>query len=138
MPSNRNAAAATNAPENDLVPATMYPVMIGAPIADSWLQKLLIPPTRPTLSRGAISDGMDHPTGAAAASPPIDTLIQNSAAVALCARAAPKMPRPRIVPPTNTVCRTMLASQPRRINASTNHPPKTTSVNVAHNHGTLV
>src|SRR5438093_12616498 len=102
------------------------------------LQKFRIPPNVPTLSRGAISDGIDHPTGEAADNPPIDILIQKSAVAGLCACAVPRIPRPKIVPPTSTTWRTRVALHPRCINASTSQPPTTRSVNVANNHGTLV
>jgi hypothetical protein len=36
----------------------------------------------PTLSRGDISEGVDHPTGAATESPVMDTAIQKTAACA--------------------------------------------------------
>src|SRR5438093_10583815 len=102
------------------------------------LQKLRIPPSVPTLSRGAISDGIDHPTGEAADNPPIDMLIQKSAVTGLCACAVPRIPRPKAVPPTSTTCRTRVALHPRWTNVSTSHPPTTRSVNVANNQGTLV
>ena len=44
-----------------------------------WFDVFMIAPTDPTLSPGAISEGTDHPTGAAADSPPIETLIQKTA-----------------------------------------------------------
>ena len=72
-----------------------------------------MPPTVPTWPRGAIIEGIVHPMGAAADRPPIDRLIQNSALAAVCAVAAPKMPRPNAVPTISTVRRTLLASQPR-------------------------
>ena len=67
----------------DEVVALGYPVVIGAAMAESWLPKFRIPPNVPTDSLGAINDGMDQPTGAAAANPPIDILIQNNACAAL-------------------------------------------------------
>ncbi len=47
--------------------------------------KIEIPPTFPTSLRRAISDGSDQPTGAAADRPPIETLIQISARIGVCA-----------------------------------------------------
>ena len=44
----------------------------------------MIPPTLPTLLRGAINDGIDQPTGDAAERPPMEMLIQMSAVIALC------------------------------------------------------
>ena len=38
-----------------------------------------MPPTEPTLSPGAMSEGTDQPTGEAAESPPMETLIQKRA-----------------------------------------------------------
>jgi hypothetical protein len=40
--------------------------------------EIIIPPIVPTHSRGAINDGTVHATGAPAAKPPRETLIQNS------------------------------------------------------------
>src|SRR5271170_4038607 len=111
---------------------------MGAAIPEIWLEKLMIPPTLPTLLWGAMSEGMDHPTGDAAERPPIEILIQIRACVGLCVFAAPKMPRPKAVPPTRTLLRTRLAFHPRRISASTSQPPMTRSVMVAKSHGRLV
>jgi len=54
----------------------------------------MIPPTVPTLSLGAINDGIDHPTGAAMDSPVIEIVIHNNAAGMLFACATPKIPKP--------------------------------------------
>ena len=118
-------------------PLTTYPVMIGAAIPESWLEKFTMPPTVPTLPRGAIIDGTDHPTGAAAARPPMEMLIQISARVAVWACAAPRMPSPNAVPQTMIALRTRLASHPRWIRKSASHPPLR-SVAVANSHGTPV
>src|ERR1043166_10314150 len=59
------AAAARKAAEYEWVPATMKPVTIGAAIPAIWLLRFMMPPIVPTLSRGAISGGMDQATGAA-------------------------------------------------------------------------
>ncbi len=112
--------------------------MIGAPMPESWFEKLMIPPTFPTLLRGAINDGIDQPTGDAAERPPMEMLIQISAVVALWVFAAPRMPRPQAVPPIRTLLRTEFAFHPRSINASTSQPPMARSVTVAMSHGTPV
>ena len=78
--------------------------------------------------RGAISDGTDHPTGAAADSPPMETLIQKSACAGRVRLAAPRIPSPSVVPPISTVRRTRSAFHPRRISASTSQPPINRSV----------
>src|SRR5271168_1435193 len=109
--------------------------MIGAEMPESWFEKLMIPPTLPTLLRGAINDGTDQPTGEAAERPPIEMLIQMSAVIALCVFAAPRMPRPHAVPATSTHFLTELAFHPRSIRASTSQPPTTRSAAVATNHG---
>jgi len=57
--------------------------MMGAAIPESWLEKLMMPPTLPTLLGGAMSDGMDHPTGDAAERPPMEMLIQMRACTGL-------------------------------------------------------
>src|ERR1700748_3365780 len=95
----------------------------------------MIPPTRPTLLFGAISEGIDHPTGEAADNPPIEMLIHTSAVVALCVFAAPRIPSPHAVPPISTNRRTELAFHPRTINASTSHPPTVRSATVATSQG---
>src|SRR5580658_6230264 len=108
--------------------------MIGAQMPESWFEKLMIPPTLPTLLRGAIKEGTDQPTGDAAESPPMEMLIQISAVIALCVFAAPRMPRPQAVPPTSTLFRTAFAFHPRLISASTSHPPTIRSAAVATSH----
>src|SRR5579859_3152509 len=116
----------------------MNPVTIGAAIPDSWLLKFMIPPTVPTLSRGAINDGIDQPTGAAMESPVSANAIHATAPCAECAYGTPKMHKPTEVPPKRTVCRTPVAFHPRWISESVSHPPTANSATVAHNHGTLV
>ena len=59
--------------------------MMGATIPDTWLEKLMIPPSVPTLPRGPINEGTDQPTADADDSPPKEILIQISALVAVCA-----------------------------------------------------
>src|SRR5258705_13828320 len=97
--------------------------MIDAQMPESWFEKLMIPPTFPTLLRGAINDGIDQPTGDAADRPPMETLSQISAVIALCVFPAPRMPSPQADPPTRNVFRTEVAFHPRLISTSTNHPP---------------
>src|SRR5690349_13989022 len=104
----------------------------------SWLHKFRIPPKVPTLSRGAIREGIDQPTGDAADNPPMEILIQNSAFATLCACAVPNIPKPNVVPTMSTTCRTRAAFQPRFINVSTSQPPTTRSAIVANDQGTLV
>src|SRR5215471_20082115 len=111
---------------------------MGAAIAESWLPKFMIPPKVPTLSRGAISDGTDQHTGAAADSPPIATLIHVTAPEVLCAYITPSMPRPNDVPAIRIVCRTREASRPRCTSLSTNQPPTSMSAHAATSHGRLV
>src|SRR3984893_11611024 len=97
-----------------------------------------MPPSVPTLPAGAISEGMDQHTGAAAASPPSEMLIQKIAEIGVCAWTAPKMPSPKEVPATKTVWRTREESKPRWINLFTTPPPIQKSVRAANNHGMQV
>ena len=113
-------------------------MMMGAQMPESWLEKFMIPPTFPTLLLGAISEGTDQPTGDAADSPPMEMLIQISAVIALCVFAAPRIPKPHVVPATIIVFRTLLASHPRSMSRSTSQPPMTRSATVATSHGTPV
>ena len=91
----------------------MYPVRIGAAIPEIWHTKIndAAEPCQ-RWPRGAINAGIDQPTGAAAASPPIDRLIQNSARIAVCACAAPKMPEPKRSAATRTTLAHQLAFHP--------------------------
>ena len=102
-----------------------------------WLDKLTMPLTEPTEPRGAIMEGMDQPTGAAAARPPIEMLIQRRARGAVWAWAAPRMPRPKAVPVTRMVLRTRLGFQPRWMRWS-DPQPAARSVTVAKSQGTPV
>src|SRR5271154_7287754 len=111
---------------------------MGAAIAESWLPKFMIPPSVPTLSRGAIRDGIDQATGAAADNPPIAMVIQTSALSADRAYAAPNIPKPSAVPAMRMACLTCDASFPRCTNLSTSQPPTRRSVKVAKSQGTLV
>src|SRR6266446_5193763 len=56
------------------------------------------------LCRGAISKGIDHPTGDAADNPPSAMLIQKKAYKGVRSRAAPRIPSPSVVPPIRTAC----------------------------------
>src|SRR6202011_5218676 len=103
-------AAAPKAHEKECVACRMYPVTIGAAMPAIWLAKFRIPPSVPTLSRGAINEGIDQPTGEAADNPPIDMLIQKTAANGVSDRVAPKMPSPKVVPPISTAWRTRTES----------------------------
>src|ERR1700723_361048 len=94
IPITRNAAAAPNAQEKECVAWRIYPVMIGAAMPAIWFARFRIPPSVPTLSRGAIKDGIDQPTGEAADNPPIDMLIQKTAANGVTDCVAPKIPIP--------------------------------------------
>ena len=107
-------------------------------IPDTWHTKFTIPPTLPTLLRGAINAGIDQPTGAEAERPPIDRPIHSSARIAVCAWAAPKMPSPHAVPATSTTLRTSGAFHPRETSPSTSKPPMNRSVAVAKSHGAPV
>src|SRR5215470_15801686 len=121
-----------------LVAATTKPVTIGAAIPEIWLLKFIMPPTVPTLSRGAIKPGIDQPTGAAIERPVMESVIQKRADGAACEYATPKIPSPSAVPPTRMVRRTRVAFQPRWISESTSQPPTISSATVALNHGTAV
>ena len=79
-PSSKITVAVVNADEKEFVRYTMYPVTIGAEIAESCPPKFVIPPIVARLSRGAINDGTVQATGAAAAKPPKARLIHISAA----------------------------------------------------------
>src|SRR6202022_2187301 len=94
-------------------------------------------PSLPTLPAGAINDGIDQPTGAAAERPPMEIVIQNIADAGVLASAAPKIPTPSEVPTTSTIWRTREESKPRSINSFTIHPPIIKSVSAANIHGTL-
>lgn len=65
-----------NALANEWVAPTMKPVAIGAMMPITLFAKFMMPPTVPTPPRGATSDGSDQPTGAAAARPPSESVIQ--------------------------------------------------------------
>src|SRR5690242_13299537 len=98
----------------------------------------MIPPTVPTLSRGAINEGADQPTGAAMETPVAVTASQITADCTVRAVGTPKMQRPTQVPPTSTICRTRDAFQPRWMSESTSQPPTANSATVAQSHGMLV
>ncbi len=63
----RTTPATRKALENEWVAPTKNPVTAGATAPIRLLRKFITPPMLPVPPRGAISDGIDHPTGAAAA-----------------------------------------------------------------------
>ena len=69
MPMISTTPAVINAPVNECVAPTMYPVVTGATTPIILFKKFMMPPMVPVPPRGAISDGIDQPTGAAAAKP---------------------------------------------------------------------
>ena len=74
------------------------------------LKKFMIPPIVPVPPLGAMSDGIDQPTGAAAARPLSAMVIQKIAHTGLVVIVAPNTARPRIMPPTSTVLRVFVSS----------------------------
>ena len=70
----------------------------------------MMPPMLPVPPRGAISDGIDHPTGAAAAKPESAIEIQKIAQPGLSVVVAPNTASPRTIPVTSTVLRTTVSS----------------------------
>src|SRR3979411_1952836 len=117
MPINRKTVAAAKAHAKECVAEAMDPVTIGAWMAENSFPKLSMPPSVPTLPAGAISEGMDQHTGAAAASPPSEMLIQKIAEIGACRAPAPKKRTPKEVPAPKTVWRTREESKPRWINS---------------------
>src|SRR5579871_3688211 len=101
-PATRKAAA------NEFVSPTRKPVTAGATAPIRLLRKFITPPMDPVPPRGAISEGIDQPTGAAAASPLSAIDIQTMAQTGLVVAVAPKTARPRIIPPTRTDLRTLV------------------------------
>ena len=63
----------------------------------------MIPPMVPVPPRGAISDGIDQPTGAAAARPLSATEIQTTAQTGLVVKVAPNTASSSSMPSTSTV-----------------------------------
>src|SRR5260370_1987720 len=86
--------ATKKAPANDPVTPTMKPVTIGATAPIRLLTKFMMPPTVAAPPFGAISDGIDQPTGAAAASPARASEIHPIASTGLVVNAAPKYRQP--------------------------------------------
>ena len=95
----------------------------------------MMPPMEPVAPRGAISDGMDQPTGAAAARPLSAIEIQTTAQPGLVVSVAPKTARPSNIPTTSTVLRTSVSSRPRVMRRSISQPPTTRSATVAQPQG---
>src|SRR5208282_728481 len=138
MPRSRTSVAMAKAAAKEWVAETMYPVMMGAEMADNWPQKFARAPTVPTLPCGAIREGTVQATGAAAARPPNAMLIHTRAVAGECAWAAPQIARPRLVPISITAWRTRVLFQPRWMRKSTSQPPTTKSLMAAKSQGTLV
>ena len=76
MPTSSTMPATRNAPAKEWVMPTMKPVITGAATPIRLLVKLTMPPIVPVPPRGAISDTMDEPTGAAADRPVSAMVIQ--------------------------------------------------------------
>src|SRR5260370_425659 len=91
-------------------------------------KKFMIPPIVPALPRGAISDGMDQATGAAAAKPLNAIEIQKMAQTGLVLSVAPNTASPNNMPRTRTDLRTSVSSYPRVTRRSISHPPTMRSV----------
>ena len=75
----------------------------------------MIPPTCPVLLLGAISAGIDQPTGAWNEMPATASVIHATATLMSLVYAAPITAKPRISPTISTVLRTRFASAPRLI-----------------------
>ncbi len=60
-------------------------------------------------SRGVIRDGIDHPTGAAAANPARASVIQTSAIFGSVVNMGPAIAKPNAVPVIKTLCRTTVS-----------------------------
>src|SRR5579863_1048073 len=89
-PVSSTTPATRNAFVKECVLPTIIPVTIGATAPITLLAKFIMLPTVPTPPRGAISDGKDQPTGAAAASPLSATEIQTIASTGSVVVVAPK------------------------------------------------
>jgi hypothetical protein len=105
MPMTSTMPATRNAPVKDRVAPTMWPVVIGATTPIMLFKKFMIPPIVAVPPRGAIREGIDQPTGAAAASPLSATEIQRIAHTGSVVNMAPNTARPSRMPSTNTVLR---------------------------------
>src|ERR1700739_668385 len=101
-------------------------------------RKFIIPPMVPVPPRGAISDGIDQPTGDAAASPLSATEIQTIAQTGSVVTVAPNTARPSSIPTTSTVLSTGVSSQPRGARWSTSQPPTPRPATVAQIQGIAV
>src|SRR3569833_2943497 len=97
--------------------------------------KFMMAPTVAVPPRGAIKDGKDQHTGAAAASPLRATEIQAVATTGSVVVLAPNTASPTHIPASNTVLRTRVSSIPREISRSISHPPTTRSDTDAQAHG---
>src|SRR5271165_7152373 len=135
MPITSTMPATRNAVENEFVAPTTKPVTAGATAPIRLLAKFITPPIVPVPPRGAINDGIDQPTGAAAASPESAIVIQTIAQTGLVVQVAPNTARPRTMPPTSTVLRVAVSSYPLARRWSISQPPTTRSETVAKAHG---
>ena len=89
---------------------TTKPVMTGAAIPIRLLVKLTMPPIVPVPPRGAMSETIEEPTGAAAARPVRAIVIQVMAHTGSVVPTAPKTARPSSIPATSTDLRTFVSS----------------------------
>ena len=110
MPIRSTTPATRNAIEKEFVAPTTKPVTAGATAPMRLLKKFITPPIVPVPPRGAISDRIDQPTGAAAARPLSAIVIQTIAHTALVVIVAPNTARPSTMPPTSTVLRAAVSS----------------------------
>src|SRR6516225_9913589 len=94
IPATNTAAATRNGRRNDCELPTRYPVITGARIAGRLATKFMIPATRAALPGGAMSAGIDQPTGADAARPQSAIEIQKIAMCGSLLRVAPATARP--------------------------------------------
>ena len=114
MPTSRMIAAVIRAVLNEPVVATMKPVIVGAKNAATLLRKFMIPPTCPVLLLGAISAGIDQPTGAEWNEIPATAIVIHATATfKSLVYAAPMTAKPIPEPRDRTVLRTRFASIPR-------------------------
>ena len=113
MPTASTTPAIRNALPNDCVSPTTNPVTAGATTPIMLLAKFMMPPMVPVPPFGAISEGIDQPTGAAADSPLRATEIHEIAHTGLVVWVAPNTARPTSMPQISTVLRTRDSFMPR-------------------------
>src|SRR4051794_28441737 len=102
-PVSKTTPATRNALVKECVLPTIMPVTIGATAPITLFAKFMMLPTVPTPPRGAISDGNDQLTGAAAPSPLRATEIHAIASTGSVVVVAPKTASPPHIPTTSTV-----------------------------------